>query len=65
MQEFVRPGLCNAILFWYELRLIDDVYLSTGPESTKGGLKWLRPAMQYLPGELRVEEGMVRPKSWL
>jgi protein arginine N-methyltransferase 7 len=45
----------------YDLRLIDDIILSTGPESVTKGLKCLRPALQYLPGELRVENGTLLP----
>ena len=28
-----RRGRLNAVMFWYKLHLIDDIYLSTGPEA--------------------------------
>ena len=53
---FTRAGLLNAILFWYDLHLGGGAVLSTGPGSA---VTTLHPALQYLPGELAVEEGMV------
>ncbi len=32
-----RPGVLNAIMFWFKLRLYDDVELSTGPEAVAAG----------------------------
>ena len=55
---FTRAGRFNAVLFWFELHLGGGVTLSSGPESP---VTTLRPAVQYLPGELAADEGMVLP----
>ena len=59
--EFERDGVFNAVRFWYDLHLYDDVHICTGPEAVSSGLKTLRPAIQFLPGQMRVEEGLVLP----
>ncbi|KAK3246570.1 hypothetical protein CYMTET_43896 [Cymbomonas tetramitiformis] len=45
----------------YDLHLIDNIHISTGPGKEGSGIRWLRPALQYLPGEIHVEEGTVLP----
>lgn len=61
--EFTTDGRVNAIMYWYELRLFGDIALSSGPEAATAapGLRYLRPAVQYLAGELRVEPGAIIP----
>ncbi|KAK9815442.1 hypothetical protein WJX72_003717 [[Myrmecia] bisecta] len=58
---FVRGGVFGGVVFWYKLRLFDGIELSTGPEAVAAGLTTLRPAVQYLPGTMRVESGNVLP----
>jgi protein arginine N-methyltransferase 7 len=53
---FSQSGRFNAVLFWYDLHLGGGHVISTRPGSA---VKTLRPALQYLPGELAVEAGMV------
>lgn len=55
---FTSGGRFNAVLFWFDLHLGGGIQLSTGPGSP---VTTLRPALQYLPGELLVEEGAVLP----
>ena len=50
------PGLCNAVRFWAELDLGFGVTLDTSDESA-AGMSTLRPAVQYLLGEVPVDEG--------
>ncbi|KAL3131069.1 hypothetical protein ABBQ38_000384 [Trebouxia sp. C0009 RCD-2024] len=58
---FTRDGKLNAVVFWYELRLTKDITLSTAPGTKGSGMQSLGPAVQYLAGELSVEQGMVVP----
>ena len=51
---FTVDGAWNAVLFWYDLHMGGGECCSTGPD---GGMTSLRPALQYLPGELAVEAG--------
>jgi protein arginine N-methyltransferase 7 len=53
---FVCSGRFNAVLFWFDMHMGGGHILSTGPGSA---VKTLQPALQYLPGELAVEAGMV------
>jgi len=55
---FERAGRFNAVLFWFDLHLGGGITLSTGPGSA---VKTLRPAVQYIPGELGVKGGTVLP----
>ena len=60
--HFETPGIFNAVLVWYELRLDQNTTLCTGPRAHGGsGLHTLRPALQYLAGEIVVDDGMVLP----
>eukprot|EP00887_Chlorella_sp_A99_P001822 scaffold19.g1822.t1 len=59
--DFTRRGRLNAVMFWFKLHLFGDVCLSTGPEAVVAGLRGLQPAVQYLAGELPVDEGQVLP----
>lgn len=70
--EFDREGRFNAVVFWYTLNLIDDIKISTAPPGLgpgedgylrSGGARptSLHPSVQYLPGEIKVEEGAVCP----
>ena len=62
--HFSRSGVFNAVRFWYVLHLYDDVYISSGPETASDSenvCKSLRPAIQYLKGQIRVEDGDVMP----
>jgi hypothetical protein len=34
---FTRDGRFNAVVFWYELRLIDDIVINTGPDGLAAG----------------------------
>lgn len=59
---FTAPGIFNAVLVWYELRLDEHTTLNTGPAQYGGsGCATLRPALQYLAGEIVVDDGMVLP----
>ena len=49
------------MLFWFKLHLYGDIYLCTSPQAVTEGLRSLQPALQYLPGELSVDEGLVLP----
>lgn len=49
-------GCFNAVLFWYDLHLGEGITLHTGPGS---GSTTLRPALQYLAGEVPVAQGEV------
>ncbi|GHP04547.1 hypothetical protein PPROV_000330100 [Pycnococcus provasolii] len=52
---FTRPGVWNAVLFWYDLNLFQDkVRLSSGLVDGREVSPTLRPAVQYLAGEIRV-----------
>jgi len=55
---FTSAGRFNAVIFWFDLHLGGGVTLSSGLGSR---VSTLRPAVQYLPGELLVDEGMVLP----
>jgi protein arginine N-methyltransferase 7 len=59
--QFSRPGVFNAVRFWYDLHLYGDVHISTGPEAVEAGLKSLRPAVQFLKGQMLVNEEDVIP----
>ena len=52
------PGVVNAIAFWFDLHLDDEIKLSTSPYAEKGPT-W-QQAVQYIE-ELRVEEGSLVP----
>lgn len=52
---FTRDGRCNAIKFWFKLHLFGDTFVSTQE------LVCMKPAVQYLAGELSVQEGSVLP----
>ena len=54
--EFTGAGRFNAIVFWFDLHMGGGQVLSTGPGA---GMTSLRPALQYLPGELAVEAGTI------
>jgi len=53
-----RTGALNAVRFWYALDLGNNETLHTGPDSP---ITSLRPAIQYLPGEMRVRKGATVP----
>ena len=36
--SLTRPGVLNAIVFWFKLHLIDGIELSTGPEAVSAGM---------------------------
>jgi len=59
--KFSRSGVFNAVRFWYDLHLYDNIHLSTGPEAVEMGLKSLRPAVQFMKGQMVVREGDVIP----
>ena len=48
-------GILNAVLFWFELYLDDDVTLATDPKRSETGGTW-SPAVQWLK-EICVEKG--------
>ena len=54
--EFVRKGMFNCVVFWMDIHLDEHTTISTSFEAVHQGLKWHRPAIQYLPGEMRVDE---------
>ena len=53
---FTAAGRFNAVRFWFDLHLGGGVVLSSRPGSA---VATLQPALQYLPGELAVQAGMV------
>lgn len=60
--SFTQDGRMNAIMFWYEIHLFGDVYISSGLDAAKEpGNRYLQPGIQYLAGELRVDKGTTMP----
>ena len=52
--QFVRDGRLNAVMFWYEVHLFGNVYLSSKECC-------VQPGVQYLAGELSVRKGTSMP----
>ncbi|BDA48465.1 Protein arginine N-methyltransferase 7 [Coccomyxa sp. Obi] len=57
--EFTSDGICNAVVFWFTLELIDGITISSAPGGSLA--PGMQPALQYLAGELRVDAGEVLP----
>ena len=54
---FQRDGIFNAVMFWFDAALYDDIVLGSGWDGIdRTGVTTLRPAVQFLPGELLVEQ---------
>jgi len=55
--NIIRQGVLNAVVFWYDLSLYDDIHVSTAPGL--GGVNQRKPsqALQYLCREIEVSEG--------
>ena len=58
---FFRRGRFNAVVFWYDLTLIDDITLSTRPNQGFNAPTSMRAAIQFMPGQMTVEDGVVLP----
>ena len=58
---FSKRGKFNAIVFWYDLTLIDDITLSTNPMRDENSPSSMRAAIQFMPGQIAVNDGMVLP----
>lgn len=57
---FTKRGKFNAVVFWYEMTLIDDVKISTKPGGEDCPSS-MRAAVQFMPGKISIEEGSVLP----
>ena len=57
---FTKRGKFNAIVFWYDMTLIDDIRISTRPGESESPSS-MRAAVQFMPGKIQVENGMVLP----
>lgn len=59
---FTSQGIFNAMLFWYELDLGNGITFSTAPKIVQNrSSSSLQPSVQFMAGELQVEEGTVHP----
>lgn len=58
--SFTRRGKFNAVVFWYEMTLIDDIKISTRPGALDAPSS-MRAAVQFMPGQINVDAGMVLP----
>ena len=56
---FTKRGKFNAIVFWYDMTLIDDIRISRDPVRANRRLD--AAAVQFMPGKIQVENGMVLP----
>ena len=66
--EFTREGCFNAVLFWFDLNLIDDVKISTrwpghgnDDDTDENNVSSLTPALFYLEGEIKTHRNTVIP----
>lgn len=57
---FTKRGKFNAVLFWYDMTLIDEINISTRPGVTDAPSS-MRAAVQFMPGKIAVEDGLVLP----
>jgi len=57
--NFHKRGMFNAVLFWYEMSLIDDIKITTKP--SESSVTSMRAALQFLPGKIAVQSGHVIP----
>lgn len=57
---FTRRGKFNAVVFWYDMTLIDDIRISTRP-GARDSPSSMRAAVQFMPGKIQVENNLVLP----
>ena len=53
-----KSGCCNAVAFWYDLHLDENIAINTGPDSAI--TEW-QQAVNYLDEEIEVEQGSRLP----
>ena len=55
---FTDDGRLNAVMYWYEVHLYGDIYLSSMRDvvAKEHHESFLQPSVQYLAGELRVSK---------
>lgn len=53
--DIVEQGVCNAVIFWFDLKLDAHSSLSTSPHNPSFGISW-QQAVQFLP-EQAVQAG--------